>query len=148
MGTIYNTGVPYITQGYHILHRGAIFYTRVPYYTQGCHILHRGAILYTGVPYITQGCHILHHSGNYFCGWGVFHGHSFCGDANTFKKFLLWPRLACIPRGVYGLDFWESWLKIPLVPWVSIPESARSVQVEEQLAHIVPIFNSAYPPGN
>ena len=26
------------------------------------------------------------------------------------------PRLACMPRGVYGLDFCESWLKIPLVP--------------------------------
>ena len=57
-------------------------------------------------------------------------------------------RVACMPRGVYGLDFCESWLKIPLVPWGSIPESSRSVQVQEQVAHIVPIFNPAYHPGN
>ena len=56
--------------------------------------------------------------------------------------------LACMPRGVYGLDFCESWLKIPLVPWGSIPESSRSVQVQEQVTPIVPIFNPAYPPGN
>ena len=32
-----------------------------------------------------------------------------------WDEFRRW-RVACMPRGVYGLDFLESWLKIPLVP--------------------------------
>ena len=44
--------------------------------------------------------------------------------ANTCLTLVLWHRLepeetkslGCMPRGVYGLDFLESRLKIPLVP--------------------------------
>ena len=37
---------------------------------------------------------------------------------------------------IFGLDFLESWLKIPLVPQGSIPESPWFVQVQEQVAHL------------
>ena len=48
--------------------------------------------------------------------------------------------LACMPIRIFGSDFLESCLKIPLVQIGSIPESARSVQVQEKVAHIVPIL--------
>ena len=43
--------------------------------------------------------------------------------------------LACMPIRIFGSDFLESCLKIPLVQIGSIPESARSVQVQEKVAH-------------
>ena len=47
-------------------------------------------------------------------------------------------RLGCTPISLHGLDFHESGLKIPLVQWRSILESARLVQVLEQVAPMVP----------
>jgi len=50
-----------------------------------------------------------------------------------------------MPRGVYGLDCYESWLGVPLVPWGGVPGGAGSVRVQERVAHVVPICSVKCP---
>jgi len=50
-----------------------------------------------------------------------------------------------MPRGVYGLDCYESRLGVPLVPWGGVPGGAGSVRVRERVAHMVPICSVKCP---
>ena len=43
--------------------------------------------------------------------------------------------VGCTAIRIFGLDFLESWLKIPLVPKGSIPECPLVLEVQEHVAH-------------